>query len=383
MSLLQKKHEHTLDHAEKLAWLRLIRTENIGPITFFNFMDYYGSATKALEAIPDLASRGGRKKPLSVPPLAVVEKEYEKIKKIGGDILCACEPDYPLALSALEDAPPVITVLGNKDLLDRPCVAIVGSRNASLNGQKFAEKLAHDLGESGQIIASGLARGIDTAAHTGALNTGTIAVVAGGADIVYPQENQKLYEEIAQKGIIIAENPLGVPPRAQDFPRRNRIVSGLSSGVIVVEANTRSGSLITARLAGEQGRDVYAVPGHPMDPRAEGTNKLIREGAILVRNAKDVLEGIQNFTGLGFKDSAFSNFESQHANGLFEEPDPQTFDDARGDLLPSLSFTPTDINELIRQTGIPVPLAQTVLLELELAGRVQRLPGNRVVLLNE
>lgn len=395
MSRLQKRHEHTPDYDEKIAWLRLIRTENVGPITFHNFMSYYGSARKTLEAIPELAARGGKKKPLHIPPLAAIEQEYETIKSHGGDIICACEPLYPLSLSALEDAPPVITVKGNKDLLGRSCVAIVGSRNASLNGRNFAEKLAHDLGEAGQVIASGLARGIDTAAHKGALKTGTIAVVAGGIDVIYPQENKDLYEDIATQGLIVAESPFGAAPRAQDFPRRNRIVSGLSSGVIVVEANIRSGSLITARLAAEQGRDVYAVPGHPMDSRAQGTNKLIRDGAILIRDAADVLDGLHNFTGLGFHDCGHSSFDFLPAASQPEHkeerktegsevkvPDSATFNDARQALLSALSFTPADINELIRHTELSVPLMQTVLLELELAGCVQRLAGNKVVLLD-
>lgn len=380
--------------AEKCAWLQLSRTENVGPITFYKFIECYGSAQKALEAIPDLAARGGRKKPLKVPPLPAIEQEYERLTKAGGSILCAFEDRYPLPLSALEDAPPVISVLGNTDLLDQQSIAIVGSRNASLNGRKFAEILARDLGQAGQVISSGLARGIDTAAHYGALHTGTIAVVAGGIDVIYPQENRNLYEEISEKGLIIAESPLGMPPRAQDFPRRNRIVSGLSAGVIVVEANTRSGSLITARLAGEQGRDVYAVPGHPMDPRAQGTNKLIRDGAVLIRDARDVLDGLENFSGLGgFRDNArqvFPQYDEWPA--LYDDreeetndalPDTNSFDAARADILSTLSYTPTDLDELVRHTGISVPLAQTVLLELELAGHVQRLTGNRIVLLQQ
>ncbi len=366
---------------EKLSWLQLIRTENVGPITFFNFMDYYGSADKALEAIPELAKRGGRKRPLKIPPRSMIEKEYRAIQKLGGDIITACEPNYPLALSALEDAPPVISIFGNPELMHSPCIAIVGARNASLNGRKFAKKIATDLGNTGQAIASGLARGIDTAAHAGSLQTGTIAVFAGGIDVVYPSENQKLYDEIKEKGLIIAENPLGTAPRARDFPRRNRIVSGLSQGVIVVEATLRSGSLITARLAGEQGRDVYAVPGHPLDPRASGPNALIRDGATLIRNAEDVLENINNFTGNTLEDSGFSAFERQVIAN--DEPDAQSFEDARDIVLENLSYTASEVNELIRNTGLNTALVQTVLMELELAGRLQRLPGNRAMLVDE
>ncbi|PJB70828.1 MAG: DNA-protecting protein DprA [Alphaproteobacteria bacterium CG_4_9_14_3_um_filter_47_13] len=372
----------SLEDEEKISWLQLIRTENVGPITFFNFMDYYGSADKALAAIPELAKRGGRKKPLIIPPRPFVEKEYEAVRRQGGDIITACDPVYPLALSALEDAPPVITVFGNPALMQKPCIGIVGARNASLNGRKFAHKLAADLGMAGQIVVSGLARGIDTAAHEGALAQGTIAVVAGGIDVVYPSENQNLYNRIKEQGLIIAENPLGAAPRAQDFPRRNRIVSGLSQGIIVVEATLRSGSLITARLAGEQGRDVYAVPGHPLDPRASGPNALIRDGATLIRSAEDVLENVNHFTGNGLSDSGYSRFEPSFdpANDV---PASQSFDEARDIIINNLSYAPCEINEIIRHTGLSTALAQTVLMELELAGRIQRLPGNRVMLLEE
>lgn len=374
-----------LDVEEKLSWLQLARTENVGPITFYNFLQYYGSAAKALEQIPSLAARGGKKKPLVIPPRGAIEREYEALRKLGGELICAAEADYPLGLSALEDAPPVLSVLGNPALMNRPCIALVGARNASLNGQKFAGKLARELGQSGQIIVSGLARGIDTAAHQGGLATGTIAVVAGGIDVVYPPENQKLYDEIKERGLIVAESPLGQKPFAQSFPRRNRIVSGLSSATIIVEATLRSGSLITARLAGEQGRDVMAVPGHPLDPRAAGPNQLIRDGAILVRSAADVMETLQDFSGApkGLSDSArpFYDFDPVEALDVTDTPVVET--DARETLLTHLSFTPIAIDELIRQSGIPAAAVQTALLELEMAGRLQRLPGGRIMLIEE
>lgn len=368
------------DTAEKMAWLRLIRTENVGPVTFYQLVDNYGSATHALEALPELAARGGRKKPLKTPPLSVIEKEYGRLRKIGGDIMIASDESYPLSLASTSDAPPVISVLGNIDFLREPSIAIVGARNASLNGRKFAKKLASDLGEANHVVASGLARGIDTAAHEGSLQTGTIAVVAGGIDIVYPPENQKLYDEIKESGLIIAESPLGQKPFAQSFPRRNRIVSGLSAGTIVVEATLKSGSLITARLAGEQGRDVFAVPGHPLDPRAAGPNKLIRDGAILVRDANDILESLQGFG----QQSAFHLEEPAQSSLPPQKPanDPQLFDDARETVLAHLSFTPLPQDDLIRETGLPIPLLQTILLELELAGRLERLPGSRLSLQN-
>jgi DNA processing protein len=367
--------------AQKIAWLRLSRTENIGPITFYNLVQRYGSAQDALDALPGIAARSRRAKPLNVPSIAAAEKEYEAIRRLGAEIILANERDYPLPLASTEDAPPVLCYKGRRELLNKNAIAIVGARNASHHGRKFAYKLGADLGAEGYVVASGLARGIDTAAHEGSLPTGTIAVVAGGIDVVYPPENRKLYEKIGEEGLILAENPPGMPPRAQDFPRRNRIVSGLSSGIVVVEATERSGSLITARLAGEQGRDVYAVPGHPMDPRAEGPNRLIREGALLIRNAGDVLENIQEFRGAG---RTYNMQDGARA----ANPEPPlslvpAFDDeqVRGALLANLSLNPANIDDLVRSAGINIASARVVLMDLELAGTVQRLPGNRISLL--
>lgn len=362
------------DLREKFSWLRLIRTENVGPVTFYQLVETYGSAAKAIEALPELAARGGRKKPLFVPALSLVEKEYEALRKSGGDFITAGETAYPLALAALPDAPPVLSVIGNVGLLKKQAVAIVGARNASLNGRKFAEQLARDLGAQDLVIASGLARGIDTAAHTGALPTGTIAVVAGGVDVVYPPENEKLQKQIGEDGLIVAESVLGQQPFAQSFPRRNRIVSGLSAGVVVVEATLKSGSLITARVAAEQGRDVYAVPGHPMDPRAAGPNHLIREGATLVRGADDILEFLRTFSGgQALEDSGVSKF--QHGTLQVNE---ERLNTARAAIENMLSPAPCNIDDIIRDTGFPSSVVQTVLLEMELAGHAQRLPGNRV-----
>lgn len=365
--------------SEKLAWVRLSRTENVGPVTFFRLLDLYKSASKALEKLPAMARRGGRV-PV-IPPLSVIEREYEATRKMGGDILAACEAAYPLALTPLEDAPPVLTVLGDPAILARPSVAIVGARNASLNGRRFAEKLARDLGAAGHVITSGLARGIDTAAHQGALPTGTVAVLAGGVDVVYPEENRALYQAIAEKGAVLAESPLGFPPRPQDFPRRNRIVSGLSAGVVIVEASLRSGSLITARLAAEQGRDVFAVPGFPGDPRAQGPNALIRDGAVLIQGAEDVLSHLNDFSGgrpFALKESATGTYVPE----MFDAPpeDEATLDDARDDILRNMSPAPVEVDELIRSCQLTIPAAQAILLELELGGAIRRLPGNRVCL---
>ncbi len=365
---------------ERLEWLRLFRTDNIGPITFYQLIQRYGSAHEALKALPELSRRGGRKKPLTAPDERLVYQEYKALKKIGGEIITAHDAAYPLALTATDDAPPILSVIGNTALLNKSCIAIVGARNASLNGKKFAAKIARDLGAKNHVIASGLARGIDTAAHQGSIESGTIAVVAGGINVVYPEENQKLYDEIKEKGLIVAESAFSAKPFAASFPRRNRIVSGISKGVLVVEATQRSGSLITARMAGEQGRDVYAVPGSPMDPRAAGPNHLIREGATLVRNANDLLEILMDFSGNTLREAptqrhSFTVFDG----GQAEEP-PENLQET---ILSQLSFTPILVDELIRACHLTVAQAQCALLELELAGRVKRLPGNRISLLEQ
>lgn len=368
-----------LSEAEKLSWLRLSRTDNVGPITFYRLVQRYGSASEALEALPELSKRGGRAKPLTAPPLSTVEKEYDSLRNLGGDIVTAACEDYPLALAATDDAPPVLSYFGDIKLANKNCIAIVGARNASLNGRKFAEKLARELGEKSQIVASGLARGIDTAAHKGALSSGTIAVVAGGIDVIYPEENAGLYEQIKENGLILAESPLGQKPFAASFPRRNRIVSGLSKAAVVVEATMRSGSLITARLAGEQGRDVMAMPGNPLDPRAQGPNHLIREGATLIRNADDILEIIRSFSGSAMREpfAPIASFTAPPAN---DETLPE---DAQETVLQILSFTPISVDELLRSCHLTIPALQTILLELELAGRIKREPGGRICLLQE
>jgi DNA processing protein len=375
------KESETQPLAEKLAWLRLIRTDNVGPITFYRLMERFGSAQAALDALPELSKKGGGKKELKVPPLGVIEKEYEMLTRHGGDIVTVTDEAYPLALSACEDAPPVLSVIGRKELMNSRCVGMVGARNASFNGRKFAAKLASDLGGAGFTVVSGLARGIDTAAHQGSVSTGTIAVVAGGIDVVYPEENRALYEKISQEGLIIAESPFGFSPRPQDFPRRNRIVSGISEGVVVVEASLRSGSLITARLAAEQGRDVFAVPGFPLDPRAQGPNKLIRDGAALIESAADIVEALDSFSSKSMRENNFSGFAYEGSEDLdFIEPsDPET---ARQMLLENLSYNPIAVDELILTCHLTIPVVQTLLLEMELAGRLKRHPGGKVSLVD-
>ena len=366
-----------LDDAEKLAWLRLFRTENVGPITFYQLIDNFGTAQKAIEALPTLARRGGRLKNISVYDAGNAIAEMEAVEKLGGQMIFAAEELYPISLSAIDDAPPVISMLGNPKMMNKPCIGIVGARNASLNGRKFAEKISRDLGEAGQIVVSGLARGIDASAHAGALPFGTIACVAGGIDIIYPPENAKLYEQIKFEGCIVAESPLGMEPMAKHFPKRNRIISGLSSGVVIVEATLKSGSLITARMAAEQGRDVYAIPGHPFDPRASGPNKLIQDGATLVQNADDILQNIRDYSATRQTLSEGSQSSWQPADLSENE-----VEEVRDIILQNLSSTPVTVDELVRNCHLTIPAAQIVLLELELAGRIQRLPANRIVLLN-
>lgn len=366
----------SITEQDKLHWLRLARTENVGPATFLRLVSLYGSPAEALKHLPDLAKRGGRKTPLIAPHPDNINKEYDTLRKLNGSLVVMGDTDYPQALRATDDPPPVISILGDIGLAHKSCIGIVGARNASLNGKKFAAKIAGDLGAQNQTIVSGLARGIDTAAHQGSLKTGTIAVVAGGIDIVYPEENRALYDQIKEGGLIIAESPLHQPPIAQSFPRRNRIVSGLSRGIVVVEATMRSGSLITARLAGEQGRELWAVPGHPLDPRAEGPNHLIREGATLVRSAADILESLLHFDGQHLRD-----IQSVQAAADFRMDIPDTLpDNAETTVMDNLSTTPCHVDELIRACGFGAGVMQTILLELELAGRLKRLTGNRVCL---
>ncbi|NCC21550.1 MAG: DNA-protecting protein DprA [Alphaproteobacteria bacterium] len=368
-----------LSDNERLDWLRLIRTESVGPLTFYRLVERFGSASRALEALPELAKKGGRAKPLIPCPAARAEKELETLTRYGARLVTVADGDYPLALSALEDAPPVLTVLGNPALLNTRCIGMVGARNASYNGKKFASKLAGELGVAGFTVVSGLARGIDTAAHQGSLSTATIAVIAGGIDVVYPQENKALYNDIREKGLIVAENPFGFAPRPQDFPRRNRIVSGVSEGVVVVEASLRSGSLITARLAAEQGRDVFAVPGFPLDPRADGPNKLIRDGATLVRNAADIVDSLDGFSAKSLREGGFSPF-------MYEPEEELAVIDGNGDeeagalVLQNLSHSPVAVDELIHACHVSIPAVQKILLELELAGRLTRHPGGKVSL---
>lgn len=362
-----------MTNQEKINWLRLARTETVGPITFHRLIAKYKTATKALETLPILT----KNKPIKICDVATAEQELENLSKHKGQMIFAGDANYPLALSSLEDAPPVLSVFGNIDLLNKQSVALVGSRNASLNGRKLAHNMASDLGKQNLVIVSGLARGIDTAAHEGSLATGTVAVVAGGIDVIYPKENTDLYQKICETGAVVSECAWGMQPIAQHFPKRNRIVSGLSAGTVVIEANLRSGSLITARMAAEQGRDVMAVPGFPLDPRSEGTNALIRDGVTLVRDASDVMEQLNSFLS-GHKKPTSKQIDF----GFAETPanDYLPPEDVTSLIMPELSTTPILIDELVRACNLRSADVQGTLLEMELEGLVQRLPGNRVCL---
>jgi DNA processing protein len=362
--------------AEKTAWLRLSRSENVGPVTFHQLVQHYGSASAALAALPTLARRGGRAAPLRICGAAQAERELEAHARLGARLVACCEPDYPARLAAIEGAPPLITVHGDPALLDGPTVALVGARNASVNGRRFAEALARDLGAAGFRVVSGLARGIDGAAHQGALATGTIAVVAGGADVTYPPEHAGLQAEIARQGVVVAESALGTQPVARHFPRRNRIISGLSLGVVVIEAALKSGSLITARFAAEQGREVFAVPGSPLDPRCRGTNGLLRDGAHLVEGVEDVAGVLQALHGASNRlQPARPGLPVPVAPGESGRPDG-----VRAAVLEMLDPHPVAVDELVRRCQLSPAVLMTALLELELAGSVQRHPGNRVAL---
>ena len=351
-----------------IARLRLIRTPQIGPVTYAQLLARFGDAARAIEALPELAARGGGRAP-PVADRAVAERELAAVAKLGARHLFLGEPDYPLLLAQLADAPAAIMVRGDTALMARPTVAMVGARNASAAACRFARQLAAELVREQVSVVSGLARGIDTAAHVGSLDGGTIAVIAGGIDVVYPPENAALQERIARDGLLIAEQPPGVEPRARHFPHRNRIIAGLALGTLVVEAAPKSGSLITARLAGEMGREVMAVPGSPLDPRAQGCNGLIRDGATLIQNAAEILETIRPIDARMVR-APVSPFDSQAADDA-GDADRRTIVDLLGPV-------PVAVDELIRQSTLRPAIVQTVLLELELAGRIERHAGGRV-----
>lgn len=363
-----------LTPSQRIAWLRLIRTDNVGPQTFRQLVNREGSAEAALAALPRLVQRSGHS--VRIPSVAEAEDEIAGLERYGARLVASGEAEYPALLKYISGAPPLLAIAGGQRIDWRRNVSIVGARNASAAGQKFARILATDLGYARYTVVSGLARGIDAAAHAAALATGTVAVLAGGMDQVYPPENLPLAREILENGgALISEMPLGWEPRARDFPRRNRLVSGLTLGTVVVEAARRSGSLITARLALEQNREVFAVPGSPLDPRAEGGNALIQQGAHLITNAQDIIDVLR---------------EADPARSSLLEPDwlPEVdffelappSDNERAILLDALSVTPVPIDDVIKSTGIATGRVQTLLLELDLEGRIEWSSGQLVAL---
>jgi DNA processing protein len=349
--------------------LRLVRSQGIGPVTFRQLIARFGSAAAALEAVPDLARRGG-----GAPPRLFArdqaEREIATVEKLGAKYLTLGQGLYPRLLAELEDAPPLLMAKGNLNLLDRMAVAIVGARNASAAACRFARGLAYDLGQQNLVVVSGLARGIDSAAHDGALETGTIAVVAGGIDVFYPPENEARQKVLYERGLVLAEMPPATEPRARHFPYRNRIIAGVSAGTVVVEAAPRSGSLITARLAAEAGREVMAVPGSPLDPRAQGCNQLIRDGATLVQNASDVIGELRPLESRVAAPT--QRFEAAPA----DPPDDAVLRAVEELLGPS----PAPVDEIIRLSGASSGAVQMALLELDLAGRLDRHAGGKVSL---
>ena len=354
---------------DRIARLRLIRSDQIGPITYFQLLARYGTAEAALEAIPRLAARGGGRPPRLAARAAIVA-EMERVEALGARYLFAGQGLYPAQLAEIDTAPPVLVCKGDLRLLERTSVGLVGARNASAAACRFARELAQSLGGAGLAVVSGLARGVDTAAHDGALATGTIAVIAGGIDIAYPPENEDRQRAISERGLLIAEQPPGTEPRARHFPYRNRIIAGLSQGIVVVEAAPKSGSLITARFAADFGRDVMAVPGSPLDPRARGCNELIRDGAVLVQNVADVLEAIGR--------PAPPSPRRREGDPPSAPVEAEAGERERRAMLDLLGPTPAPVDELIRQSGLPPALVHMLLLELELAARLERHAGGRV-----
>lgn len=363
-----------LTPAQRISWLRLVRSDNVGPITFRQLVNRFGSVDAALDALPALMRGAGR--PLRIASPSQAEDEIAALDRLGARVVAMGEADYPEHLSHIPAAPPVLTIAGGENLDWLRTVAIVGARNASAAGAKMTRLLTTDLGQAGYVVVSGLARGIDTSAHRAGLATGTIAVLAGGLDRIYPDENIPLANEIlGYGGALVTEMPLGWEPRARDFPRRNRLVSGLSLGTVVVEAAKRSGSLITARLALEQNRDVFAVPGSPLDPRAEGGNALIQQGARLITSATDIIESLS--TANPARTMLFEPEWRPEGDSL---ADTQPGTDERSRLIMALSATPTDIEELLAQTEISPQAMQILLLELDLAGRIEWSAGQLVAL---
>lgn len=371
----ERERGFRLTDEERLDWLRLIRSENVGPRTFAALLNQFGEARAALAALPSLARRGGASGTAQICTREEAEREFKAARSMGVGFVALGEAEYPSRLAMIDDPPPLLAVRGHRAVLERPMIALVGARNASAAGLKLAGNLAHELGEAGLIVVSGLARGIDAAAHRASLKTGTVAVLAGGHNRIYPPEHIELAEAILPEGATVSETALDREPRAHDFPRRNRLISGLAVGVVVVEAARRSGSLITTRLALEQGREVFAVPGSPLDPRAEGSNSLLKQGAILVTTAEDVIEVLRPILGQPLEGRTA---EAEPAPPAPAAPEPGPSE--RDRIVELLGPTPISIDDLVRLAGRSPAVVRIVLLELEVAGRLQRHGGGLVSL---
>jgi DNA processing protein len=372
--LSERRDDVHLTDEQRIDWLRLIRSQNVGPRTFRALINHFGGARAALEALPTLARRGGSGAP-QIYSREQAEREIEAARKLGASFIAIGEADYPHRLQAIDDAPPLIAVRGNRAALAMPAVAIVGSRNASAAGLKITQQFARGLGEAGFATVSGLARGIDAAAHRASLTSGTIAVLAGGQDRIYPPEHMELVEDVMPSGLVMSEMPFGWEPRARDFPRRNRLISGLSLGVVIIEAAKRSGSLITARLALEQGREVFAVPGSPLDPRAEGTNGLLKQGATPVTEAADIVAALQPIIGIELPAREPEPVGGEPA----ERAEPAS--DERARIIGLLSPVPISMDDLVRLSKTSPRVVRIVLLELEIAGRLERHGGGLISLI--
>lgn len=366
-----------LSDRQRLSWLRLIRSDNVGPATFRDLINHFGSADEAIAQLPELSRRGGSARAIRVASIEEAERELEAAERFGAVFIGIGEPDYPPALRRIDGAPPLIAAVGDLELASRVAVGIVGARNASVSGAKMAARMARELGAAGYVVVSGLARGIDAAAHRASLEYGTIAALAGGLDQPYPPENLELYDEIrAGKGLAISEMPMGWEPRARDFPRRNRLIAGVGLGLVVVEAAQRSGSLITARRAADFGRLVFGVPGSPLDPRAAGTNGLLKDGAIVTTSSQDVIEALAPSSHL------FSDDDPVMEEPVDDEADPfvEPRDDDRARVIEALGPSPSEVDDIIRHTGVAAATVYLVLIELDLAGRLHRHPGGMVSL---
>lgn len=368
---LFKKNSAPVYSEDVISTLRLIRSENVGPMTFFALIKMFKTSTAALDNIQTFAKRGGKNKPITVYSREDALSEIDNLNAIGAKLITYNDSHFSKLLRYIADCPPIISYLGNIELLNANAIAIVGARNASVNGRVFASRIAEQLVKQGLVVVSGLARGIDTAAHSAAFPK-TIAVVAGGIDYIYPPENKELFQKIAERGLVIAELPVGEKPLGRHFPQRNRIISGLSLGSIVVEASLKSGSLITARFAAEHNREVFAVPGFPLDPRAQGTNHLIKEGAHLLESIDDIFDNIQISSEFFHEVEELENLNDVEFNqGVLN-------DEMRNKILECLSSTPISINQIIQFTSLPLPLIYTAVLEFELAGKVIRSNTNKI-----